>query len=141
RPERYIIFLFDDLHLLAGDFSRVRNAASRMMAESLQPTDAAALVSTSGEVNSGFTRNRTKLEEAVAKLHLQSLYANEHDCPDITPYEANLIVNMGDSDTLREATSLVKSCAGPTVDSPAEMAKGAAERELARADQGTHATL
>jgi VWFA-related protein len=141
RPERYIIFLFDDLHLLAGDFSRVRTAASRMMAESLQPTDAAAVVSTSGEINSGFTRNRTKLEDAVAKLHLQTLYANEHDCPDITPYEANLILNLGDSDTLREVTALVKSCLGPTVTRPDEMARAAAEKELERLDQGTHATL
>ncbi len=141
RPERYIIFLFDDLHLLAGDFSRVRSAASRMMAESLQPTDAGAVVSTSGEVNSGFTRNRTKLEDAVAKLHLQTLYAHEHDCLDITPYEANLIVNMGDTDTLLEVTALAKSCAGPTLPRPEEMARATAERELERVDQGTHATL
>jgi len=141
RPERYIIFLFDDLHLLAGDFSRVRSAASRMMAESLQPTDAAAVVSTSADVNSGFTRNRTKLEDAVAKLHLQALYAHERDCPDITPYEANLILNLGDSDTLREVTALVKSCLGPTVSRPDEMARAAAEKELERLDQGTHATL
>jgi len=141
RPERYVIFLFDDLHLVAGDMARVRNAASRMMAESLQPADAAAVVSTSGEINSGFTRNRAKLEDAVQKLHLQTLYAQERDCPEITPYEANLIVNMGDTDTLHEATALVNSCMGPNIPRPDEMARAAAEKELQRLDQGTHATL
>lgn len=46
RPERYVIFLFDDMHFEAGDLARVRAAASRMMAESLEPTDAAAVVTT-----------------------------------------------------------------------------------------------
>ena len=141
HPDRYVIFLFDDLHLLAGDLAHVRTAASRMMAESLQPNDAAAVVSTSGEINSGFTRNWAKLEDAVQKLHLQTLYAPANDCPEITPYEANLIVNMGDTDTLREITAVVKSCAGPTVPRPDEMARSAAETELQRLDQGTHATL
>ncbi len=141
HAERYVIFLFDDLHLLAGDLARVRNAASRMMAESLQPTDAAAVVSTSGEINSGFTPNRAKLEDAVQKLHLQTLYAQEHDCPEITPYEANLIVNMGDTDTLHEVTAVVKSCAGPNLPRPDEMVRAAAERQLERLDQGTHTTL
>ena len=141
RPERYVIFLFDDLHLQAGDLARVRMAAQRMMSESLQPSDAAAVVSTSGVINSGFTRNRAKLDDAVQKLHLQILYAQEHDCPEITPYEANLIVNMGDTDTLREAIAVMKSCMGPNLPRPEEMVRATAERELERLDQGTHATL
>ena len=141
RPERYVIFLFDDLHLAAGDLSRVRTAASRMMAESLQPMDTAAVVSTSGEINSGFTRNREKLDDAVAKLHLHTLYAHERDCPDITPYEANVIVNLGDTDTLHEVMAQLKACTGAILLPTDEFARAAAERELARLDQGDRTTL
>lgn len=142
RPERYIVFLFDDMHLLAGDLARVRSAAFRMLADSVTSTDAAAVVSTSGEVNSGFTRDRAKLEDAVGKLWLHTLYQHVRDCPDLSYYEANLIVNIGDTDALAVATAEAKGCSH--VDGPQlaeEMARSAAQRELARVDEANRASL
>ncbi len=137
--ERFIVFLFDDLHLTAGDLARVRIAAKRILAESLMSTDAAAVVSTSGRVNSGFTRDRAKLEDAVAQLTLQTLFSHVDSCPNISHYEADLIVNMGDPDALAAAAAEAMSCADRSLAS--EIAKSSAQRELARGDQATHITL
>ncbi len=141
RPERYIIFLFDDLHLPAGDLARVRNAASRMMVESIQPTDAAAVVSTSGEVNSGFTRNRTKLEDAVAKLRLHTLYEHVRDCPDVNYYQADRILNTGDPEALSEAADEARECGAMNRAMAEAAARSAAEKELAMGNQAGHIAL
>jgi VWFA-related protein len=48
-PERYVAYLFDDLHLPFQDVARTRNAAMKHM-ESLAPGDRAAVYTTSGIV-------------------------------------------------------------------------------------------
>jgi VWFA-related protein len=150
--ERFIVFLFDDLHLVAGDLARIRSAANRVIADSVKSSDAAAVVSTSGQVNSGFTRDKAKLEDAVGKLALQTSFAQTRDCPDVSYYEANLIINMSDKDTLDAATADARNCAGliggpdalrngSMAPLPEELARSAAQRELARVEQATHTTL
>jgi VWFA-related protein len=67
-PERFVAYLFDDVHLTSGDLVRVRDAADRHMA-TLQPTDRAAVYAMSGEVSLDFTDDRTKLHDAL--LHLR----------------------------------------------------------------------
>lgn len=79
----------------------------------------------------------------MAKLHLNTLYANERDCPNITPYEANQIINMDDTDTLKEIIALLTDCAGLTGKPMLtyDEARADAEKVLERTDQATHATL
>ena len=67
-PERFVAYLFDDVHLASGDLVRVRDAADRHMA-TLEPADRAAVYAMSGEVSQDFTDDRTKLHEAL--LHLR----------------------------------------------------------------------
>jgi VWFA-related protein len=66
-PERFVAYLFDDVHLNSGDLTRVRDAAERHMA-TLQPTDRAAVYAMSGEVNLDFTDNQAKLHDALLRL-------------------------------------------------------------------------
>jgi VWFA-related protein len=66
-PERFVAYLFDDVHLALGDLVRVRDAADRHMA-TLEPTDRAAVYAMSGEVSLDFTDDRTKLHEALLRL-------------------------------------------------------------------------
>ena len=54
RPERFLIYLFDDLHLEVADLPRVQTAASKLLATSLSSTDIAAVMSIAG-TNSGLT--------------------------------------------------------------------------------------
>ena len=66
-PERFVAYLFDDVHLASGDLVRVRDAADRHMA-TLGPADRAAVYAMSGEVGQDFTDDRTKLHEALLRL-------------------------------------------------------------------------
>ena len=66
-PERFVAYLFDDVHLNSGDLARVRDAADRHMA-TLEPADRAAVYAMSGEVSLDFTDDRTKLHEALLRV-------------------------------------------------------------------------
>jgi len=91
--ERYIVFLFDDMHLAASDLLQVQKAATKMLAGSLADSDMAAVLSFSG-VNSGMTRDHAKLQDAIAKIKVQSLYRRSgRECPDVDYYQADLIQN------------------------------------------------
>jgi VWFA-related protein len=57
QPARYIAILFDDIHSESGDLVRVRKSVSHVLTSSLTNADAAAILSTSGRVNTGFTHD------------------------------------------------------------------------------------
>ena len=67
-PERFVAYLFDDIHLNFGDLVRVRDSASRHMETTLKPTDRAAIFTTSGQVGLEFTDDRDKLKETLRRL-------------------------------------------------------------------------
>src|SRR5262249_8374073 len=61
-PSRFIVFVFDNLHLSHAELMRVQQAASKIFAQTLTDTDMAAVVTLSG-MNSGLTRDTAKLQE------------------------------------------------------------------------------
>lgn len=67
-PEHFIAYLFDDIHIAFEDLSQVRDAAWRNMNESMQPSDRAAIVTTSGRTLLDFTSDREKLHDALMKI-------------------------------------------------------------------------
>src|ERR1700675_1036176 len=92
-PERFLVFLFDDMHLGVGDLVQAQKAATRMLAESLADSDMAAVVSLSG-TNSGLTHDRKKLQEAVMKIKVQQLFRHDDQaCPSVDYYQADMIQN------------------------------------------------
>ncbi|MGA3023980.1 MAG: VWA domain-containing protein [Bryobacteraceae bacterium] len=69
-PERFVGYLFDDVTIRdTGDLTRVRDAAARQLG-ALQPGDRAAVFTASCRVGADFTSDRTKLQDAVARLQL-----------------------------------------------------------------------
>ena len=95
-PDRFIVFLFDDFHLSAGDLAQIQKAATKIVAGSLADSDVAAVVSIAG-ASSGLTRDRAKLQDAIMKLKVQSLLRPVgRTCPDIGYYEADRIQNKHD---------------------------------------------
>ncbi len=107
-PERFIAYLFDDIHIEFGDLAMVRKAAERHFA-SLRPTDRAAIFTTSGQNNLDFTDDRTKLHEAL--LHLLPRHiSSPSDCPVISYYQADLIVNKNDPQASAEALQEALAC-------------------------------
>lgn len=144
-PKRFIVFLFDDMHLSVGDLIQAQKAGTRMLAGALADSDMAAVVSISGN-NSGLTRDRTKLQEAIMKLQAQGLYRHaDRQCPDVDYYHGDLIENKHDSGALEAAIQNALTCANldpKTMRNQAErMATSAATQALAIGEQDVRVTL
>jgi VWFA-related protein len=142
--ERFIVFLFDDMHLGVGDLLRVQKVATKMLAESLADSDMAAVVSLSG-TNSGLTHDRVKLEDAVRKLKVQQLFRHDdHACPNIDFYQADLIQNKHDEPALKTAEADYVTCAALVGVSPnmvETMVRSVAEQSLSNGEHDVSASL
>ena len=140
--EHFVVFLFDDLHLSAADLMQAKKASTAMLGSSLAPTDMAAVVSLSGS-NSGLTRDRAQLQQAVGKLHMHNLYRQAvRECPDVDYYQADLIENKHDGPTLESAVDDALNCGHLELREQAErMVHSAASRALALGDQDVRVSL
>jgi VWFA-related protein len=111
-PERYVAYVFDDVHLTVADLAPVRDAAERHLA-SLRPTDRAAIFTTSGLTSLDFTDDRTKMIETLRRLRPSPISGHlKPDCPDISYYQADLIINKNDVGAERIAAVEAGRC-GP----------------------------
>ena len=103
-PKRFVLYLFDDVHISQQDLMQVRLAADRHLNESLVPTDRAAIFTTSGRTTLDFTDDRDKLHETLLRLNPQPIARSPAPlCPDISYYQANLIFNNQDPMALQAA--------------------------------------
>ena len=66
-PDRFVAYLFDDVHLSVGDLPRIREAAERHLGD-LAPTDRAAIFTMSGTPLMDFTDNKNELRDALYRL-------------------------------------------------------------------------
>jgi VWFA-related protein len=111
-PERFVAYLFDDVHVNAGDLSRVREAARSHLA-ALSPEQRAAVYTTSGQVTQEFTADRGELEKALTRV-LPHPIARPDDaapgCVNIPHYLADLIVNYADHDATMAAALEAARC-------------------------------
>ena len=105
----------------------------------------AAVMAMSGKPNSGFTRDRDKLTEAVASLREQRVYRPVgRACPDVSYYQADLILNKNDTQAFETAVQEAFACANldPKMRNVAEnMARTSAQQALTFGDQGTRVSL
>jgi VWFA-related protein len=149
-PERFVAYLFDDIHLKTEDLLAVRDASIRHVS-SLRSTDRAAIFTTSGQGNLDFTDDQAKLHEALLRLQSRPLTAPvTQECPYMSYYMADLIVNQHDSQALNNAIQDTMQCLGLT-NSTANMAQAiitaramteaAAQHALSRGDTETHLVL
>src|SRR4051812_46764051 len=67
-PDRFTIYLFDDVHADFVTLARVRDAAINHLDANLEPTDRAAIFTTSGQGMEDFTDNRAILKTALMAL-------------------------------------------------------------------------
>jgi VWFA-related protein len=113
----------------------------------LVDSDMAAVVSISGKVNSGLTRDRAKLHDAIMSLEPRSLYTSSAgECPKIEYYEADLIENKHDGPAFGKALAQVFAC-DPALDRQRDleiaqgMVESAARRVLTVGEQDVQVTL
>ena len=145
-PNRIIVFLVDDLHLWFRGNSWGPKGYERDASDSLTDSDMGAVVSISGN-NSGLTRDRGKLREAVKmKSSPHGIFQSAgRECPDIDYYHADLIENKHDSGALEAATQAALTCGHldpQTMHEEAQRAaRSSATRVLAVGDQDVRVTL
>jgi VWFA-related protein len=112
--QRFVVYLFDDVHTSMPDLIQARDAADRHLSEALDATTRAAIFTTSGQGNVDFTDDREKLHEALLKLMSRpTIGAPGSECPDLTYYMADLIVNKNDQTALQAAATEVEATCDP----------------------------
>lgn len=109
-PQRFVSVLFDDQHLVMTDMLFVRNAANKLF-DALAPSDRVSIDSTSGQIRQDFTSDHELLRKSLIGLLPRSPTAGLHDCPEISYYEADEIINKSDTQALAVATQDALHCA------------------------------
>ncbi len=139
-PDRFTAYVFDDIHLVFGDLVRTRDAAARHM-DQMAPSDRAAIFTTSGQTTLEFTDNRARLHETLLRIMPRPIARGiTQDCPDISYYMADLIVNKHDPEAIGAAVAETIVCmqlqnpgaaqqAQPMVDARAQQVLNAGSQE------------
>jgi VWFA-related protein len=143
RPERHLIYLFDDRDTEFADMASVRDAASLQIRRGLAAGDRAAIYTVSGRVTQEFTSDREKLEGAVQKLRIQMTVTHGGaPCPDVSYDLADLILNQGDQQAWQALVRRTRQCPGVSTEQIAEAIAGAAvKREIYIGAQDTRVAL
>src|SRR5271163_3163517 len=114
-PSRFVALLFDDAHLDVGDLLRSKVAALRFIDSSVKPNQRLAVFTVSGHNQMDFTDDHAKIRGAISQLIASPVGAydpaTQHDCLQITYYQADLIQNKNDPQALAAATADAVLCA------------------------------
>ena len=97
-PRRFVALYFDDLNMSDADVMHARDAADRYLASNLQSTDRVGLF-TSGNSLSDFTGDPKQIHDALLKLHSSPVAQGPHDCPELSDYQAEQIIEFDDENT------------------------------------------
>jgi VWFA-related protein len=108
----FIMWLFDDIHLSFGDLGQTREAAKRVLKESFAPGTRAAIYTTSGHTSLDFTDDRDKLDATLDQIKPWPTIppADPPDCPDISFFQADAIINASDQQALTAAQAEYLVC-------------------------------
>jgi VWFA-related protein len=140
-PDRFVAYLFDDVHLNFADLARARDAAGRHLDTSFEPGGRAAIFTTSGQTMLDFTDDRAKLHETLLRLRPRSVARAEmRECPDISYYMADLIVNKNDTQALDAATQETMICENMPADQIAAARQSAQIAAMRVMSAGEHET-
>ncbi len=94
---RNIAFYFDDLNMALDEINSARDAADSYLGKSLQPPDRAAIFTSSGKVHTDFTSDWKTLHDALIRVFP---IVSPRQCPDISDYQAERIVDYEDGDAI-----------------------------------------
>ena len=143
---RFVAYLFDDMHTTFGDLAQARIAAIKHLATALQGADRAAIFTTSGQNVLDFTDDREKLADTMNKIMPRSRMTRAvNSCPDVSEYMADLIQNKNDPTALNALVQDTIQCTGGPPFLPPSAAeaqvRGAATMALSIGEADTQITL
>jgi VWFA-related protein len=122
-PQRFIVLLFDDLHLSFVDLENAKKAGEKALDGLLEGSNQVAVLSLSGKVASGLTRDRAKLQEAILSLKSQGDYLHINEvCLKIGYLQAWLMEFPQEADAFRDAAMQLIACGASSNPQDAERA-------------------
>jgi VWFA-related protein len=134
--QRFVVYLFDDVNTKMPDLIQARDAADKHLSETLDATTRAAIFTTSGQGNLDFTDDRVKLHEALMKLMARPTRISAgSDCPDLTYYMADLIINKNDTTALHAAAQEVLATCDPPPPTPPGAPPAVLQQIMQQAEQ------
>lgn len=87
---RYLAIYFDDLDMPFEEVTRAREAVDKYLMATVNSTTRAGVFTSSGSVRVDFTSDMARLHAGLLKLQTKSRTGNS--CPNITDYQAKMIV-------------------------------------------------
>ena len=136
-PERFVVYVFDDIHLDIQNVLWARDAAMRHLREFLDPAARAAIFTTSGLVHVDFTDDRDALISAVQRIQPHADRPSAiTECPSLTYYMADEIDNKQNTQVFAAVMADTYACSGVSPNDPGGpqlvegMVRGATRREL-----------
>ena len=144
-PERFVAMTFDDVNLKMEDVVTVRVAAGKFI-DAITPVDRVGIFSTSGQVKQDFTNDKEALKKTLLSLTPRNLSGSHTgECPDVSYYMADQIVNAGDTQALSLVVQETWQCMfgnNPNMLSAAQSAAQAAvNQELFSGDANNNYTF
>jgi VWFA-related protein len=111
-PHRFVAVVVDDANLSNDDVLAVRDAVSRLF-DLLGGSDRVGIYTTSGQFAQEFTADHEALHKSLAYIRPRPLGSSTgvQDCPPISNYEADQIVNYQDAQALDVAIQDTINCA------------------------------
>jgi VWFA-related protein len=145
-PNHFAAWLFDDIHLDFGDLAQARVAAEKYLQANVNPALRMAIYTTSGQTNVDFTDNLDQLRERLKQLRPRPIARSSvQECPDVSYYMADMIVNKNDPMALNAAAQEAYVCMNmsspQTIKDAIPMAQSAAQRALSSGEQETRVAM
>jgi hypothetical protein len=112
-PDRFIAYVFDDVHLNPAELNSTREAARRRIDSSVDSLERTAIYAISGAPSQEFTADRDKLHNALDTLgtsHNTVAKLKQATCPAMTYYMGDQIYNKNDTVALNIAANDAVVC-------------------------------
>jgi VWFA-related protein len=142
-PDHFVAYFFDDIHLEFGDLAQARAAAQKHLATAIGPNDRAAIYTSSGQTQVDFTDDRDKLNDGLLRLQPHPIARPRvQECPDVSFYMADQIVNRNDPQALNAAAQEAIGC-NQASDMPSAkiIAQSSAYRAISAGEQESRVAL
>lgn len=132
-PERFLAYIFDDVHTDISDLIRAREAAVKQMVEVMDPSTRVAVYTTSGQTQLDFTDDHEAVVDKIRSIRRWSADQGETDCPPLNYFWANLVLNGNDPEAFNALVENVLVCMpGTPADAARQMARSLSIAKLAQ---------
>ncbi len=109
-PERFIAYIFDDVHTDIGDLMMARQAAVKQVSEVVEPGTRVAVYVTSGKDPLEFTDDLEEVKKKLLSIQRFSADSEQNDCPPLTHYWAMLVAINNDPQATSAGVASVLQC-------------------------------